>query len=162
MFIKQADIFWGLDKGFIKDLMDLSVKESHNKGEYLFKEGDPTNNFYILLKGCVRLGIGEGMDVVYIVRHAGEAFGWSGMVERDQYSSSAECTENTVLLRFDISELIRAVERDPFNGMMFYKKIAGMLGNRLIHTYQMSSSWFHTKSKESYGTGQMVESEVVL
>lgn len=161
MFIKQADIFWGLDKGFIKNLMELSVKETHDRGTILFDEGTQADRFFILLKGNIRLGFGEDMDVIYNVTHAGEAFGWSGLVERDVYSTTAECTTDTILLRFDVSEVKDVVERHPLHGMMFYKKLAGMLGNRLIHTYQMSASWFHNTSKASYGSGKMLESEMM-
>lgn len=159
MFIKQADLFWGLDKDFINELMDVGKKETHKKGTALFREGESANHFYVLLKGRVRLKIGEDDQFVYVVSHAGEAFGWSSLVGRDLYSSSGECIEDTSLLIFESDSVQRLAEDNPVNGMALYKKLAGVLGNRLINSYNMDYFRLHVKAKESYGSGQMVDSE---
>ncbi|MBU1169011.1 MAG: cyclic nucleotide-binding domain-containing protein [Proteobacteria bacterium] len=160
MFIKQADLFWGMDKDFISELMDVSVKETHEKGHILFTEGDPALRFYVLLKGCVKIDIGEGEQVVYIVRHGGEAFGWSGLLDRDTYSSTAQCMDKTILLRFEAMDIQRLAEDNPVNGMMFYKKLATMLGIRLIASYKGIYDGLHDSKRESFGTGQMIMSEM--
>ena len=72
MYLKQKDIFWAMSKDFVKEIMEISVAESLKEGEWLFREGDPANTFYILLKGCVKLSLGETGQVVYIVNNAGE------------------------------------------------------------------------------------------
>ena len=56
MFIQQTDLFRGMDKDFVKETYDLTVKQSLEEGEVLFREGDQARHFYILLKGRVRLG----------------------------------------------------------------------------------------------------------
>jgi CRP-like cAMP-binding protein len=160
MFIKQADLFWGMDKDFITELMAVSVKETHEKGHLLFSEGTPAKGYYVLLKGRVRLDIGEGEQLVYIVNHGGESFGWSGMLGRKLYSSSATCMDKTVLLRFDSLDIQRLAEDNPVNGMMLYKKLATMLGNRLIASYRGIYTDLHDPDRASFGTGQMIMSEM--
>ena len=55
MYLKQKDIFWGMSKDFLKEVMKISVTESYKKNDLLFQEGDSADRFYILLKGHVKL-----------------------------------------------------------------------------------------------------------
>ena len=32
MYLKQKDIFWGMSKGFVKEIMEISVTESQKVG----------------------------------------------------------------------------------------------------------------------------------
>jgi CRP-like cAMP-binding protein len=59
MYLNQKDIFWAMDKDFVKKIMNVSVTESHKQGVLLFQQGDPANQFYILLKGRIKLSLGE-------------------------------------------------------------------------------------------------------
>jgi CRP-like cAMP-binding protein len=71
--------------------MNVSMTESYDEGDLLFQQGDPANQFYILLKGRIKLILGETGHAVYIVSNAGEAFGWSSLIDRETYTASAEC-----------------------------------------------------------------------
>ena len=75
-------------------------------------------------------------DMVYDVRRNGEAFGWSSLIGRDIYSTSAECIEPTKLLKTDSKKLRRILEKDPANGVVFFRQLAATLGNRLIESYK--------------------------
>ena len=102
-------------------------------------EKDTVLYFYVLLKGRVKLGVGEGEQRVYDVRKNGEAFGWSSLIGRDRYSASAECIEATKLLKTDSQKLIKVLENDPANGIVFFKQLAATLGNRLLEIYKTIS-----------------------
>jgi len=137
MFIKQGDLLWGLDNQFIKKFIDSAMKKTLPQGYRLFDSGDPADFFYILVKGSIRLNVGE--MVTYKVAHAGEAFGWSGLVGMENYSASAECLEETMVMIFAKEFVAEVAEEDMENGMRFYRRLARMLGNRLIHSYQAIS-----------------------
>jgi CRP-like cAMP-binding protein len=115
MYLKQKDIFWAMSKDFVKEIMGISVTESRKQGELLFREGDPANAFYVLLKGRVKLSLGETGQVVYIVSNAGEAFGWSSLIGRQNFSASAGCMAPTKLLKFDKEKLQKILGKDPAN-----------------------------------------------
>jgi CRP-like cAMP-binding protein len=153
MYLKQKDIFWAMSKDFVKEIMGISVTESHKQGELLFREGDLANTFYILLKGRVKLSLGETGQVVYIVSNAGEAFGWSSLIGREIFSASAECLAATKLLKFDKKKLQKILEKDPGNSLILFKRLAEILGNRLLQSYTIISS---ASRAESYGTGQVM------
>lgn len=55
MYLKQGDLFWGMDKDFVKDAMDITTKENLDEGQVVFREGDPAESFYILVKGRIKL-----------------------------------------------------------------------------------------------------------
>ena len=156
MYLKQKDIFWGMSKDFVKEVMKISITESHEKNDVLFQEGDSANQFYILLKGRVKLSLREISHVVYVVSNAGEAFGWSSLINRDAYSASAECMSPTKLLKFEKEKLQGVLEKEAINGLLFYKRLAELLGNRLLNSYTMISSASLDESSRSIGTGQIM------
>jgi CRP-like cAMP-binding protein len=121
---------------FVKKFMDISQMISHEKGDMLFRENDPAQYFYVLLNGRIKLGVGESEEMVYDVRKNGEAFGWSSLIGRNDYSASAECIESAKLLKTDSKKLQKILEADPANGIIFLKQLAATLGNRLIESYK--------------------------
>lgn len=159
MYIKQADLFWDMDRDFVKEVMDVAVKDSHKKGDFLFHEGSPASYFYILIKGHVKLIIGEVGQLVHTVDYPGEAFGWSSLLDRDVYSASAECQEPTTLQKIDRRDLQKILEKDPVNGLIFFKRLAGTIGNRLLWSYKMMTAVSQAGISPSMGTEQVEESE---
>ena len=157
MYIQQSDLLRGMSKVFLKELINITVKESLEKGDVLFREGDRARHFYILLKGDIKLSIGEKGHVFYTVSHPGEAFGWSSLLGRNAYSASAECRAPTKLLRIESDRLQGLIEKDPTNGLIFFKRLAWLLGNRLIQSYKVISSGAHAGISTSFGTGQIQE-----
>ena len=135
MYIKQSELLWGLDNHFIKEFIDSAMKKTYPEGYRLFDAGDPAEYFYILRKGSIRLSVGKEDKTTYIVEHGGEAFGWSGLVGMPKYSASAECVKETTVLIFAKDFVQSVADVDPENGMRFYRRLARMLGKRLIYSY---------------------------
>jgi len=161
MYIQQSDLFWGMDRNFVKEVMEIAARESYQKGDFLFHEGDPANYFYILIKGRIKLTVGESGPVVYTVDNAGEAFGWSSLIGREEYSASGQCLEPTVLDNFQAGQIQKVIEKYPDQGLVFFKRLAELLGHRLLWSYKMITSTAKADSSVSFGTGQIQESEAV-
>jgi len=160
MYMKQSDLLKGLGKDFLKQVMEVAEKQRHSKGHLLFKEGDRADHLYILLKGRVKITIGETSHKVYSVDHPGEVFGWSCLVGRERYSGSAECRESTTLLRIGIEKLEALFEKNQRSEAIFFRHLAYGLGARLIQSYRMISD--KADLSLSYGTGQVQESTVTV
>ena len=135
MYIKMSDFFMGMGKQFTIEVLDIAEKLFHNEDEILFHEGDPAKHFFVLLKGRVKLSLGETGPVVYMVRRPGEIIGWSGLIGRDTYSASGECMEETNLLKFDRDIFLKILKKYPRNEALLFKRLAEMLGNRLLELY---------------------------
>ena len=135
MYIQQVDLTRGVGKDFVDGLTAASVKEEYEQGAILFRKGEPANHAYLLLIGRVHLKMGETGHVVHIVSRPGETFGWSSLVNRDVFSSTAECVQQTNLRKLHRNDLRKLLDKDPVNGLIFFQRLAGMLGDRLLESY---------------------------
>jgi CRP-like cAMP-binding protein len=135
MQLQQGDLFWGMDKSFVKKAMELATKVAFAEGDYLFHEGDRAADFYILLTGRIKLTLGKSGKVVYMARQAGEIIGWSSLTEREFYSASGRCEESASLLKIESSRFLELLSDEPTSGLTLFKRIATMLGNRLLELY---------------------------
>ena len=135
MYLKQGDLFWGMDKKFVKEAMDTTEKLNMEAGDFLFKEGEAASHFYILIKGRLKLSIGDAGRVVYMARHPGEIVGWSSIIGRESYSASAQSVDPSNLLKVDRDQFLGLLEKDAASESILFKRLAEMLGNRLLEVY---------------------------
>jgi len=49
-------------------------------------------------------------------------------------------------------------QKDPVHSLLLYKRLAEILGNRLLQSYTIISSVSPTEDYPSYGTGQVMAS----
>jgi CRP-like cAMP-binding protein len=138
MLIDQADLLWGMDLLFVREFMGITIPVKFEQGDFIFRESDSADYFYTLVAGRVRLTVGEPPKEVYTIDKAGEAFGWSSLVDRNYYSAAAECMEPTRCLKLERGKLEALLQGHPESGLVFYKKLAGILGHRLVQYYQLT------------------------
>ena len=79
--------------------------------------------------------MGETGHVAHIASRPGETFGWSSLVDRDVFSSTAECVAQTTVRKLQRDDLKKLLAKDPVNGLIFFQRLAGMLGDRLMESY---------------------------
>ena len=145
MIIKQADLFYGLNHNFIKDLMAIASRTSCVQGDVIFRSDEPAAHFYILIQGCVRLRLGHAGREVFTSCRIGEIFGWSSLIGRQTYSASAECIETATLLKIDRQQFLSS-------GLLFFKQLAAALGSRLIQLYERETETVPAASPSTAGT----------
>jgi CRP-like cAMP-binding protein len=146
MYIQQVDLTRGVGKDFVDELTAASVKEEYAQGDILFRKGDPATHAYLLLIGRVYLKMGESGHVVHIVSRPGETFGWSSLVGRDVFSSTAECVEPATVRKLHRKDLKTLLAKDPANGLIFFQRLAGMLGDRLLESYARYEKLYRGKT----------------
>jgi CRP-like cAMP-binding protein len=151
MFVHQTELLKGMNQAFLDKLNSILVTETYNRGDFLFKVGEPSDHFFILLEGRVRITIGEGGHTVNIASNPGEAFGWSCLVGFDSYTASAECLMPCSMARVDKKRLLALLENDPASGMIFFKRLASTIGQRLVNTYNMFLTGQPADASPSYG-----------
>jgi CRP/FNR family transcriptional regulator, cyclic AMP receptor protein len=137
MLIDLGDLSKGMGMIFMREFMETAKHMSCNEGQRVFRKGDATHHFYTLLQGELRLTIGVNEQHVYTVRHAGDIFGWSSLVGGGTYTATAICTKSSEILKFDRDALVDLLERHPDSGFLFFKKLAEMLGKRLLESYRI-------------------------
>lgn len=135
MYLKQGDLFWGMDTDFVKEAMAATTKENLEEGQVVFREGDPADAFYILVKGRIKLTLGEKSREVYVAYQPGEIIGWSSLIGRDTLSATARCLEPTILSKVDRRRFLDILGKHPTEGATLFQRVAMMLGNRLVILY---------------------------
>ena len=115
--------------------MEMSEKLTRNNGDLIFQIGGPARHFYVLVKGSVRLSLGQNGPQIYLAKEPGEIIGWSCLIGLDSYSASAECVEPANLIKFDRESFLSVLKKYPANEALLYKRVAETLGNRLLELY---------------------------
>ena len=136
MIIQKAELFKDLSPEVVNEISKIMVEESYEPGKLIFEAGTPAQHFYILVKGMVRLFIGKESEISYTVNMEGEAFGWTGLVDRPLYTATAECGVSSKVMKIENKSLGQIFEKDPASGMMFYKRLAGAVVQRLVWNYE--------------------------
>lgn len=149
----------GLPGAFLKDLMALGESQTFKPNHVIFRQGEPAEYFYILVKGKVDISVGEIGHTVYTVSNPGEVFGWSCVLGRGQYSATAEAKQESTVTRIKGKEVKGFLEKDPAVGMIFYRTVAAVLVNRLLQIYRLLSEVTGADSGATYGTGQILTSK---
>ena len=76
------------------------------------------------------------------------------------YSASAECMEPTTVIEIEQEIFWEILSEYPKDGLDFMKRLATVLGQRLISSYEMVSSSMKDGNHISFGTGQVLETAV--
>jgi len=136
MIIQEFDLFDGINDEIVEDLVTTMETETYGADEVVFKEGDRADSFYILASGSAELHMGGGDKSASLALKPGEAFGWSSLVDRDIYASTVRCTESCRLYKINKNNLDRVLRQHPSTGMLFYKRLAGLIGGRVISCHR--------------------------
>ena len=135
MHLKQSDLFTGLGHNFLKQTMAIAEKVSFEKGNYILKEGEPADYFFILIEGQVSLLMGDTGKVVYQNSGLGEVFGFESLIDRDTYFLTVRCDGPSVILRIDRRKMEKILTADIDKECLFFKQLSGAIGNRLMTMY---------------------------
>lgn len=137
MYLKQADLFWGMSQSVIQAITAKAVKQEFQPEEVIFNAHDPAIYFYVLIKGKVRLELGDSGLNVYASDRVGELFGWSTLIGHKVFSATVVCDTKTTTLRFNWAEVSHLLDQDADSAAIFYKQLAGALGDRLMMAYDL-------------------------
>jgi len=151
MFIQQADLFKGMKKSFTDELQKIMVEKVFKAEDFLFKDGEPAQYFYILKEGRIRQSIGEKGHTINISDTPGDAFGWSCLIGFESYTSSAECLIPCTLIRIEKEKLDRLLNQDSESGALFFKRLSVIIGQRLINSYRIILIGLAGETAPSYG-----------
>jgi CRP-like cAMP-binding protein len=115
--------------------MAIAENVSFEKGDLVFKEGEPADYFFILIEGQISLLIGDTGKVVYQSSGLGEIFGFASLIGRDTYFLTARCDGPSVILRIDRRKMEKILTDDIDKGCLFFKRLSSAIGNRLMTMY---------------------------
>jgi CRP/FNR family transcriptional regulator len=110
--LRGCQLFVGLPAGDISAIAAFVVSKHLDKGDYLFREGDRSEGFYVMQKGGInvhRVGAGGKEQTIHLFRPI-ESFAEASLASEGGYPADARATEpSTVLLvpNRDFVDLLR-------------------------------------------------------
>jgi len=127
--LKAHHFFKGLDPRYILLIAGCGKNAVYQKGEYIAREGEAANHFFIIRKGKAGIDIltsGQGPIIVQTVSE-GDIFGWSWIIEPHYWRFDARAIETTRVLALDGRCLREKCEKDPRLGYELLKRFSYVL-----------------------------------
>jgi CRP-like cAMP-binding protein len=131
--LRSLPYFAGVGHESLKDVAAIADEYHFQKGQTLFKMGDPSRGLYILRQGQV--------DIIYELRGAercvvdtvvgGDLIGWSSLVEPHRSTATAVAREAGNAIWIEAAGVRALCERDTVSGYHLLKALTEVLSRRL-------------------------------
>ena len=123
----------GLRSHHIRLLADCAMAKSFEAGEYLFRQGEFANRFYLIEEGMVVLEALNNAGTCVVVEKvgAGKLVGWSWLFPPYIWHFDARATEPTSALFFYGTILREYCAKDPSLGFELFKRMSQVMVERL-------------------------------
>lgn len=114
--LAKIDLFSGLPLVHLRQVVNIGVEEQYKKDQTIFSEGEPGDQFYLILDGAVRISRfvpGMGEEALAVLR-TGAYFGEMSLIDDAPRSAAAIVHEKCRLFmvrRKDLEDLL-FVDRD--------------------------------------------------
>lgn len=134
--LRDLSFFRDLSPRQLAEIDPASTEVTFRAGEFVFRENDYAQSFYIVTAGAVSLEIfvpGKGAVTVATV-HEGEALGWSWLFAPYHRSCDARALQPTNAIAFDAPCLRSICEADHGLGYALVCRIAHTIAQRLQAT----------------------------
>lgn len=135
--LKQHPFFESLDHWYLEQLSRYADVVHYKKGQFIFREGEEADHFYLILKGKVNVGLfGKAEDIVIQPLEEGEILGWSWLVEPYRWRFDAYVTEDVEVISLNGKYLRSKCEEDHHLGYSLIKQLTGIFWQRLQNIRQ--------------------------
>ncbi len=129
-WLSQIDLFAGLSKEQIKKLIGLSTKKRFKRGETVFDQGDPSEDFQIIQSGEFDVYLWD--HIMKIERplsqlKPGEIFGEIGVLTGEPRSASIRCVSDGVTWAWEHRRFVDFLEKNQKGGLALARTLAHRL-----------------------------------
>ena len=136
--LEQHPFFQGMDSQYHQLIVGCAANERFNAGEYIFREGEAANKFYLIRHGSIALEIHRpGRESLMIdTLYEGDILGWSWLIPPYHCFLDARATQLTRLVSLDAQCLRGKMEDDHELGYELYQRFMPIIAQRL-HAAQL-------------------------
>ena len=131
--LTHQPLFKGFTQKQLAALAPLFWRERLLANEYVFAQGNPAGNIYILENGSIVIRFfpydGGSLDIETI--QPGGVFGWSAALGRPHYTSAAICLTDTQVIAARGSDLRRVMWTDKELGAELLDRMSQIVAHRL-------------------------------
>lgn len=126
--LRNCQLFAGLPLEDLNHIADITLVKPLDKGEYLFREGEPSHGFYLVQKGAInihRVNAAGKEQVIHIFR-TGESFAEATLATETGYPADARALESSQVLLVQKAGFLALLRRQPELALR-------MLGSMSLH-----------------------------
>ncbi len=119
--IQCVPIFHGLTVEEVTILQQVTHSRSYNKGDYIFREGEPSHTLYVVHEGLIKISklSAEGKEQIIRLLFPGDFFGQLALLEKKNQYAHAEVLEKTTICQIHKEDFIPVLERNPDMAIRF-------------------------------------------
>ena len=126
----------GMPSERIKTLTDCAFEMQFAAGQFIFRQGEDANRFYLIKEGRVALEASSPTHGVVLIQtlDGGEVLGWSWLIPPYRWYFDARSIAPTSAVAFDAKIIRERAEEDHDFGFDLMKRIARIMQERLQAT----------------------------
>ena len=134
--IAEHPFLAGLDPGFTSLMVGCAKNVRFSRGDYIYREGDPADQFYLMREGKVAVEIfaPQRTPIIVTTLGEGEILGWSWLLPPYQWKLNARAIENVRAIALDGKCLRNKCEQNHDLGYEVLKRFARIIEQRLEDT----------------------------
>lgn len=153
--LTEHAFFKDLDPEYIATIAACGKNVVFQKGEYIAREGQAANHFFIIREGRVAIDIltVEKGPVIIQTVESGDIFGWSWIIEPYFWRFDARALETTHAIALDGKCLRGKCEKDSKMGYQLLKRFSRVLAQRLEAARMQLMDIYGEKSGKETGHG---------
>jgi len=131
--LHEHPFFAGLDDAALTLIAGCASNMHAREGDYLYREGDPAETFYMIRHGRVAIEAHQpaGGSLVIDTVDDGEVLGWSWLVPPHRWLFDARAVASTSAVVFDGTCLRGKCDDDPRLGYALMQRVAQVMYERL-------------------------------
>jgi CRP/FNR family cyclic AMP-dependent transcriptional regulator len=133
-YLPDHPFFEGLDAPTLALIAGCATNVSLAAGEYLCREGDPADRFFVVRRGRVAIeahGPAAG-TLVIDTADEGDVVGWSWLVPPYRSTFDARASEATGVVAFDGACLRGKCDEDSHLGYELMQRVTQVMNGRLV------------------------------
>lgn len=111
----KVPLFKDLPERTLAEVLNSATRRTVETGTFLYMQGDPADNFYLLLSGKMKLTqtTPEGQQIILTYAGPGNAIAVIAVLSNIDYPVSAEAVEDSQVLSWKQDEMHRLMLRHP-------------------------------------------------
>lgn len=132
-YLPDLPFFAGADPDLLALVAGCGVNVALREGEFLFREGEPADRFFVVRRGRVAIEVHDPRGTLVIdTVEPGDVVGWSWFVPPYRWLFDARAVEPTGVVAFDAVCLRAKCEQDARLGYELMQRVAQVMYQRLV------------------------------
>jgi CRP/FNR family cyclic AMP-dependent transcriptional regulator len=134
--VREAPLFAAFDPDFARQLAGCATTAGADRGEMIFREGEPANTFWLIRHGRVGLELRSPSSGGLAIETLGpgDVLGWSWLFPPYRWHFDARALDDVRAIAVDGACLRGKCEEDPAFGYALMKRFSHVMLDRLQAT----------------------------